>query len=139
MSLTFFLSRKFLAAFFWAGFGLWMTILWTLSAGPPVVGEGPKGLPVDKVLHFLYFFGGGVCLFLACLHTFAWRGWGLVFAVVAAMALIGAADECHQTFTPGRSGGDPGDWAADCAGGLVAAFLAGAIYGRFRKSEEPGT
>jgi len=139
MSLTFFLSRKFLAAFFWAGFALWITILWTLSAGPQLVEEKPGGLPVDKLLHFLYFFGGGVCLFFACLHTFAWRVRSLVFAVVAAMALIGAADEWHQTYTPGRSGGDPGDWAADFAGGLVAAVLAGAIYGRFRKSEEPGT
>jgi len=138
MSLTIFLSRPVRAAFFWAAFGGWVGILWTLSAGPPVIRQGPAGLPIDKVLHLLYFFGGGVCLMLACLHTFARRGWGLALAVGASLALIGALDEWHQTFTPGREGGDPKDWAADCAGGLAAAFLIGALYGRYRKSETAG-
>ncbi len=135
MSLTIFLSRKNRAAIFWAAFLLWITLLWILSAHPLTLGENPSGFPSDKVLHFLCFFFGGLFLMLACLHTFAWRGWGLILAVGAALAVIGAGDEWHQTFTPGRNGGDPGDWAADCAGGFAAAFLVGTLYGRLRKGK----
>ena len=43
---------------------------------------------------------------------------GLLFT-----GIIGAVDEFHQTFTPGRFGNDPWDWLADLSGGLLAAWL----------------
>jgi len=32
-------------------------------------------------------------------------------------------DELHQLYTPDRSGGDPADWTADCAGGALGALV----------------
>jgi VanZ family protein len=37
---------------------------------------------------------------------------------------VGGLDEWHQTFTPGRSGGDVWDWLADMTGGFIGAFIA---------------
>ena len=73
----------------------------------------------DKLEHFGYFLGGGFLL----------TGWNfrrkpgltfmetLILTTVFVIAAIGFIDEWHQCFTPGRSGGDPGDWLADLLGG----------------------
>ena len=46
------------------------------------------------------------------------------------MAVIGALDELHQLHTVNRSGADPFDWLADCAGGFLGAVVIGWFYGR---------
>lgn len=46
----------------------------------------------------------------------------LITAAVVVIALIGALDEYHQSFTPGRSGNDPFDWLADLLGAIAGAF-----------------
>ena len=38
-------------------------------------------------------------------------------------SVIGRLDEYHQTFTPGRSGNDYGDWLADTLGAAAGAFF----------------
>jgi VanZ family protein len=48
----------------------------------------------------------------------------LVATPILLFALIGALDEYHQTFTPGRSGNDPFDWLADLLGAAAGTFLA---------------
>lgn len=35
--------------------------------------------------------------------------------------LVGIIDEYHQTFTPGRTGNDLGDWIADILGSIAGA------------------
>lgn len=135
MSLLFFPSRRLRAAVLWAAFGVWLTVLWILSSRPPVIGDGPPGspVPIDKLLHFLYFFGGATCLLLALFHSVPWRPWKLALLAFLIMAAIGATDEWHQMFTPHRQGGDPFDWSADCLGAAAAVITVVLIHGKFRR------
>jgi VanZ family protein len=111
------------AIVFWPLVVVWAALLWWLSSQP-----GSGRLPLiphfDKVLHTVYFLCGGVVFQLAMrasapsLSPRLLLVIGLLFA-----ALIGALDEYHQTFTPGRTGNDVFDWLADCLGGTLAAYL----------------
>jgi len=42
---------------------------------------------------------------------------------IAFCSAVGGLDEYHQSFTPGRSGNDLGDWLADTLGGTAGALL----------------
>ena len=78
----------------------------------------------DVALAMLFYGGlaGGifVIVFLSLV-----RGSGnhrpLILATVLLLAVVGALDEWHQTFTPGRSGNDPLDWLADVLGAFAGA------------------
>jgi len=108
--------------------GVWLTLLITLTSIPnPDFGEGFPGM--DKVAHFGFY---GVAGFLSAL----WRresGRGTkgsaVFAVVL-VAFLGAADEIHQRWIPGRSM-DLLDWVADIAGGVAGALSSSAAVSLF--------
>ena len=102
----------------------WAVILWFLSAGNPGSQSGPKIPHLDKLAHFTYFLCGGAAL-AACLGL-KWSEWTRfrVFAIVTVVfCILGRLDEYHQSFTPGRSANDTGDWIADILGGAVGAFL----------------
>jgi len=109
-------------------FGVWAVALWLISAvpaGPPT----PSILPhQDKILHFGYYALGGFLLIHALGPIAARLGRSAPVVCIAFLALIGGLDEFHQTFVPGRSGLDPGDWLADtlgaAAGVLAWTFLA---------------
>ena len=81
---------------------------------------GPSFPGADKIAHFGFY---GVAGFLFVL----WRreiGKGAAVAVVWAAifaALLGAVDEFHQQWIPGRSM-DLLDWVADFAGGTAGGF-----------------
>ena len=53
------------------------------------------------------------------------------------LALYGAADEYHQTFTPNRTGADVFDWLGDALGGLAGVFVTRFIYARLDRSKDP--
>ena len=107
-------------------FGIWGLTLWFLSAGNPAPKNAPEIPHLDKLAHFLYFSAGG-----ALLTTFGLVFWPdlknrrrVLFVLVALMcSVIGRLDEYHQTFTPGRSGNDTGDWLADTLGGAAGAVF----------------
>lgn len=106
---------------------LWAITLFLLSSLPatPHV-DGPEIPHMDKVMHFVYFMGGA---FLFATHQLLKYGRAahamiLVATPILLFALIGALDEYHQTFTPGRSGNDPFDWLADLLGAAAGTFLA---------------
>ena len=108
-----------------AGFLIWLGSLWFMSANSTTI-EGIPPIPFfDKVCHFGYFFGGGGLLsayFYSRRPTPPpWRQ--LILIVVLTLAAVGWIDEWHQTFTPGRSGNDPGDWLADVLGGFAGALV----------------
>lgn len=110
---------------FWlAGFLVWFGVLWLLSGSNPT-GDHPPPFPhFDKVAHFGYFFGGSGLL---CAYLYRRApdrpNWRVIFAVaVIVIGLIGALDEWHQSFTPGRTGNDPSDLLADVLGAAVGAF-----------------
>ena len=85
----------------------------------------------DKVLHATYYTAGALCAFFAMWYR--QRGASLFLASLAAVlfcAAVGAFDEYHQTFTPGRSGNDPWDWLADVTGGFLGGWLGRALLRR---------
>jgi VanZ family protein len=90
---------------------------------------GPMFPRADKIAHFGFY---GVMGFLFAL----WRretGTGAATAVIRAAifaALLGAVDEVHQRWIPGRSM-DILDWAADFAGGTAGGFCSAAAVSMF--------
>ncbi len=113
--------------------GLWLAIgaIWLLSLvilsgtskpGPDLNFEVPH---IDKVLHFGYFFGGGIILTTYLLIAKGRDSSSKVRIVlpILILAVIGALDEYHQSFTPGRNGNDPFDWLADVAGATAGTLL----------------
>ena len=100
---------------------VWVAFTLTLTSIPNPQ-FGPTFSGADKVAHFGLY---GVMGFLFVL----WRreiGTGAAAAVVWAAifaALLGAVDEVHQQWIPGRSM-DFLDWVADFAGGTAGGFCA---------------
>ena len=97
----------------------WVALTLTLTSIPnPEFGLSFPG--ADKIAHFAFY---GVTGFLFVL----WRreiGTGAAVAVVWAAifaALLGAVDEVHQQWIPGRSM-ELLDWAVDFAGGTAGGF-----------------
>jgi VanZ family protein len=84
----------------------------------------------DKAAHFLAFAAGAVALSLALRWSTAWPWKRIVLIAVAAVALFGAIDEYHQTFTPHRSGADLSDWTADMLGALTGALATAFFHAR---------
>lgn len=121
------LPRKSVAYFFL--FVGWLVALWFFSAGNPSIKSGQEIPHIDKVLHFGYFFGGAglMVAWLGLSHrvrAFNWPSWCLwLIVVLFAGCLIGRLDEYHQSFTPGRSGNDTGDWLADILGATAGAWV----------------
>ncbi|MGJ8632461.1 MAG: VanZ family protein [Luteolibacter sp.] len=115
---------------------LWAVTLYGLSARSKVFPPGGPQIPhLDKVLHFGYFFGGGIILatyFLLKKGTSAPLAFRVLIPVLI-LAIIGALDEYHQTFTPGRSGNDPFDWLADVLGATTGILLANRFHPLLRK------
>jgi VanZ family protein len=120
-------------ALWFAALGIWFGVLWMLSSTPS---PGPRIEinHLDKVLHFGYFLGGGF-LFAG------WRfrladgrlPWGRIIVLTAVtLAVVGGIDEWHQTHTPGRNGGDPGDWLADVLGATTGAWVLKFIHPRLK-------
>ena len=98
----------------------WVALTLTLTSIPDP-GFGPSFPGADKIIHFGFY---GVAGFLFVL----WRreiGTGAAMAVVWAAifaALLGAVDEYHQQWIPGRSM-DLLDWVADFGGGTAGGIF----------------
>lgn len=107
---------------------VWVALTLTLTSIPnPEFGPSFPG--ADKIAHFGFY---GVMGFLFVL----WRteiGTGAAAAVVWAAifaALLGAVDEFHQQWIPGRSM-DLLDWVADFAGGTAGGFCSAVAVSMF--------
>lgn len=110
------------------GWWLWFGVLFLLSSVPGYRLGPPPFEWFDKVEHAGYFFLGGLLLGGWLVATDRWPARWWMLPVVAAM--VGAFDEMHQLFTPGRSGLDPGDWVADILGGTAAGAVVQAVRRR---------
>jgi len=110
---------------FWAtAVILWAALLWWLSSRvlPPV---GPSFNHADKLKHLIYFTAGSYCAARFLLLTRPGIGArALTVLVILFACAVGVSDELHQSFTPGRTGNDPGDILADTVGGWLGALLA---------------
>ncbi len=110
----------------WRVFALvWAVVLYWLSEQshlPPMPGTFDG---IDKLQHAVYFAAGGLCFLLSLrLAGFARKTTTAIIVTVLFCSLIGGFDEWHQTYTPGRSGGDVWDWLADTVGGFIGACSA---------------
>jgi len=105
---------------FWLALLVWAGgILWLSSLTPQ---ELPEAFAWDKVNHVLAYAVGG------WLAAGAFRlSWplapvaGRIVLAVVLVATFGIIDEVVQILTPGRTGGDVGDWIADILGAGVGA------------------
>jgi hypothetical protein len=117
-------------AFIWFTFIAWCIALFILSSIP---GNRIEPLPffqADKVVHTGIFATGAFLLALAFYRTFGHSLLKTSILAFLAMVLIGMGDEFHQTYTPGRSGDDPGDLLADAVGALIGISCARFLHGR---------
>jgi len=84
-------------------------------------------------MHFIYF-GCGAALvagfFLSLKNASKFKFKSILLLSLLIGATVGALDEYHQSHTPGRTGNDPWDWAADCLGSIAGAA---AMYWGWKK------
>ena len=116
----------------WFSWIAWFVALFVLSSFAGYPGTAPPIEISDKILHALYFACGSAMFFIALgFGRKPVRSNALLFlACVGMAAVVGAFDEWHQSFTPGRSGNDLGDWIADVVGGAIG--WAAGVYLRRR-------
>jgi VanZ family protein len=104
-------------------FAIWLAILYHVS------NSVPKEMPAmvvpqqDKILHFVFFLGGGVALAATLRLLAKLQGIRLLLTVAVVMGFLGALDEYNQQFIPGRSGLSLEDWIADMSGAVAGAGL----------------
>ena len=81
--------------------------------------------PVDKILHFGYFFGGAGLLSAALFLQKRWNWhWSTIHLfVVLALFAVGSLDEWHQSWYEYRTGNDSADLSADILGALAGTLL----------------
>ena len=104
-------------------FGIWLAILYHVSNSVPT--EMPQMVvpQQDKILHFVFFLGGGVVLAASLRLIAKLEGIRLLLTVAVVMGLLGALDEYNQQFIPGRSGLSLEDWIADMSGAIAGVAL----------------
>ena len=88
----------------------------------------------DKVAHFIAFFAGAPAFCLALRSSFGWTLRRTLLVCALGLAIFGASDEYHQTFTVNRTGADVWDWAGDTLGGMAGTLLCGFVYARLLRS-----
>ena len=101
---------------------IWAVVLWFLSSSSPSTQSFPAIPHLDKILHFGYFACGATLLtgyFKNSRKTL--KALPILLTTLFIGATVGAIDEYHQSYVPGRFGNDPWDWLADCAGSLAGA------------------
>ena len=116
-------------------FGFWLAILYHVSNSVPT--EMPQMVvpQQDKILHFVFFLGGGVVLAASLQLLAKLQGIRLLLAVALVMGLLGALDEYNQQFIPGRSGLSLEDWIADMSGALAGVGLLRLLVAKLQTKE----
>ncbi len=107
---------------------IYLAIVFTLSSVPSLI---PPHLGIsweDKVYHFIEYTGLALLLFRAFgfwpkLRAFSGRA--LLTLMIG--SAIGAIDELHQIYIPGRAS-QFSDWLADVSGTVFAIIIMGIIY-----------
>jgi VanZ family protein len=116
-------------------FGIWLAILYHVSNSVPT--EMPQMLvpQQDKILHFVFFLGGGVVLAASLRLLAKLQGIRLLLTVAVVMGLLGALDEYNQQFIPGRSGLSFEDWIADMSGAIAGVGLLRLLMAKLQTRE----
>jgi VanZ family protein len=116
-------------------FGIWLAILYHVSNSVPA--QMPEMIipQQDKVLHFVFFLGGGTVLAASLRLLAKLQGIRLLLAVAIVMGVLGALDEYNQQFIPGRSGLSLEDWIADMSGALTGVVLLRFLVAKLQTKE----
>ena len=96
---------------------LWFVLI-AIGTSWPRIQVGSGALPLDKIVHFAMY---GVLSALVLRATLTWYRPRTFLVVLVGLVILGAVDEWHQSFIPGRSMSF-GDWIADSAGAVLGAF-----------------
>lgn len=102
------------AAARWTPPVLWLATVLVGTSWPSLT-LGPDGLPLDKIAHFSAY---GILAALALRATLTPHRLTTMLAVLVSVSVLGAIDEWHQSFIPGRSMSFA-DWIADSAGATL--------------------
>ena len=116
-------------------FGIWMAILYNVSNSVPKQMPEMMVPQQDKILHFVFFLGGGVVLAASLRLLAKLQGARLFVAVALVMGVLGALDEYNQQFIPGRSGLSLEDWIADMSGAIAGVGLLRLLAAKLETSE----
>lgn len=126
-------SRRALAVVLWVALLGWAcAILWLSSLSPREMPDAAF-LLMDKINHVLAYALGGWLAAGALRLSLSQRPAIPIVLAVVIVGAFGALDEAVQTFTPGRMGGDVGDWIADLIGAGVGALISLLTQGRLEK------
>lgn len=123
-------KKRAVGRWLWGIFGAWVVFLIVLSSMPGSRFGPSPFFEADKVLHFLLFAVGAGSLMAALCQTTGKSSFRRGLACWILMIGVGIADEIHQLYTPGRSGGDLGDLTADAAGAAFGICLILFLYGK---------
>jgi VanZ family protein len=120
----------------WIAVLAWMAGVTWLSSKPSSFFPKEDIPNLDKIVHGVLYTTGAFFAAGSMLVSFAWRK-RVIFAItIVAISAFGALDEYHQLSTPGRSGGDVGDWTADTLGAVLGVLcVMGAL--RFLRHRRP--
>lgn len=106
------------AAVRWTPPILWLAIV-LVGTSWPSINVGSPDLPLDKIAHFTAY---SILAALSLRSTLTPRSATTVVAVIVGVSLLGAVDEWHQSFIPGRSMSFL-DWCADSLGAVIGALV----------------
>ena len=119
-------GRRWLAVLLWLVVIAWMGLVTWLSSKPSSYFPKVELPEADKIVHIALFATGAFFASGAMLVSFSELPLKVTFGLtVALISVFGMLDEFHQLFTPGRSGGDVGDWIADTFGAFCGVLLMG--------------
>ena len=116
-------------------FGIWLTILYHVSNSVPADMPEMVVPQQDKILHFVFFLGGGTVLASSLRLLAKLQGIRLLSAVALVIGVLGALDEYNQQFIPGRSGLSLADWLADMSGAVAGVGLLRILVAKLRTKE----
>lgn len=97
---------------------VWVAVI-LVGTSWPRISLGSPDLALDKVAHFTAY---AILAALSLRATLTPRHLATMVAVVLSVTLLGAVDEWHQSFIPGRSMSFL-DWCADSLGALVGVLV----------------
>ena len=130
-------KSRALVFFLWIAVLAWMAGVTWLSSKPASFFPKEDIPNLDKMVHVALYTTGAFFVAGSMLVSFAWRK-RVIFAItIIAISAFGALDEYHQLSTPGRSGGDVGDWTADTLGKMVGVLLVIGVL-KFLRHRRPG-
>ncbi|MGB8166673.1 MAG: VanZ family protein [Chthoniobacteraceae bacterium] len=129
---------RWLVLLAWLGVAIWVTAISILSSMRPDQLEKLSSVKFwDKAEHFIAFAAGAANLALVLRWSTAWPAARVALVAIAGISFFAAMDEIHQLYTPGRSGGDVGDWTADTLGAATGVWLTLQIYARSPRPRLP--